>query len=45
MKCNFLKIDAIAFDHLWKHDISRHYAATPANLREFTTNAKQGKHV
>ena len=30
MKCNFLKIDAIAFDHLWKYDVSRHYAATPA---------------
>ena len=31
MKYNFLKIDAIAFDHCnytWKNDISRHYAAT-----------------
>ena len=28
MKCNFLKIDANGFGHLWKYDISRHYAAT-----------------
>ena len=35
MKYNFLKIiDAVAFDHcnyMWKHDISRHYAATSIN--------------
>ena len=37
MKYNFLKIDAIAFDHcnyIWKYDISRHYVATETSIHE-----------
>ena len=40
MKYNFLKIDAIEFDHcnyMWKY-ISRHYAATLSYINKNVTN-------
>ena len=41
MKYNFVKIDAIAFDHsnyMWKCDISCHNAATKLILKIHTLN-------